>query len=84
MAGIIEMILTIALDGAIDAAGSTRVSLPVRIAVILILIAFVSVTSLPLLLVGLETGKTGLVVLAAALLTAYSLIIISAIRKRSR
>ena len=83
MADILEMIFTVVLDGAIDAAGAKSVSLPARMAVTAILVLFVLGTSLPLIFIGVKTNSIGIVLLGVVLLLAYAIIIVNKIKKHN-
>ncbi|MBQ5312892.1 MAG: hypothetical protein J6K30_02435 [Oscillospiraceae bacterium] len=83
MADILEMIFTVVLDGAIDAAGAKSVSLPARMAVTAVLVLFVLGTSLPLIFIGVKTNSIGLVLLGVVLLLAYAIIIVNKIKKHN-
>lgn len=68
MSALVEIVLEILLEGAIGAAGSKQVSLPVRILLWAVLLALFAVFFALLVWVGLRTGRLAALVCAAALL----------------
>ena len=68
MSALVEIVLEILLEGAIGAAGSKQVSLPVRILLWAVLLALFAVFFALLVWVGLRIGRLAALVCAAALL----------------
>ena len=65
---IIEVVLELVLDGAIEAAGSKKVPMPIRIlAAGIVLVIALGLIGL-LFWVGMDSGSTGLMILAVVLL----------------
>lgn len=67
---IIEMILDLILDGMVEAAGSKKVPMPIRIALGAILSLVVLALFALLLYVGIRSGSVVLIVIAVILLVA--------------
>ena len=67
---IIEMILELILDGMVEAAGSKKVPMPIRIALGAILSLLILALFTLLLYVGISSGSVVLIVIAIVLLLA--------------
>ena len=64
---LIELILELILDGAIEAAGSKRIPMPVRITIATMILAMIFSVCGLLIYIGVDTGNTGLMVLGTAI-----------------
>lgn len=81
MADIIEMILTVVLDGAIDAAGAKRLPLTVRIIIVAIIAVFVLGVCGLLLVTGINTKSAVLILLALIVFISFAFILISGMKQ---
>lgn len=82
MGALLEILLEIVVDGAIGAAGSRRVPLPVRLVLGgLLLVLLLTVTRL-LVRVGLDTGRWSLVVLGIVIFLGGAFWAWTAVKKR--
>lgn len=81
---IIEVVLELVLDGAIEAAGSKKVPMPIRILLGGIILAFALGLIGLLFCAGMDSGNTGLMILAAVLLLAFGGWVIFSIRRHNR
>lgn len=81
---IIEVVLELILDGAIEAAGSKKVPMPIRILAAGIVLVFALGLICLLFWVGLDSGSTGLMILAAVLLAIFSGWVFFVVRRHNR
>jgi len=81
---IIEVVLELVLDGAIEAAGSKKVPMPNRILAAGIALVFALGLIGLLFWVGMDSGSTGLMILAVVLLLVFSGWVFFAVRRHSR
>ena len=81
---IIEVVLELVLDGAIEAAGSKKVPMPIRILAAGIILVFALGLIGLLFWVGMDSGSTGLMILAAVLLVVFGGWVIFSVRRHSR
>jgi len=80
----IEVVLELMIDGAMEAAGSKKVPLPIRILLAGIILMFgLGLTGL-LFWVGIDSGSTGLMILAVVLLVAFVGWIFVTVRRHKR
>lgn len=77
----IELILELILDGAIEAAGSKRVPMPVRILLAAMIMALVFSVCGLLIYIGVGTGNAGLKILGTAIVVVFIVLAIVKIRK---
>ena len=77
----IELILELILDGAIEAAGSKRVPMPVRILLAAMIMALVFSVCGLFIYIGVDTGNAGLTVLGTAIVVVFIVLAIVKIRK---
>lgn len=82
MNSLLELVLEIVMEGAIGAAGSRQVPLPVRLALGGLLLALLLGLSGLLVWVGLDTGRWSLAVLGIALLLGGLFRARTAVRRR--
>lgn len=81
---IIEVVLELVLDGAIEAAGSKKVPMPIRIlAAGIVLVIALGLIGL-LFWVGVDSNSTGLMILAAVLLVVFGGWVFFAVRRHNR
>jgi len=80
----IELILELILDGAIEAAGSKKVPMPMRIILAAIILAFVFGVCGLLICIGVDTGNMGLMVLGTAIAVVFIVLAIVKIRKHKK
>ena len=83
MDDLLDLVLGILLEGALEAAGSRRVPLPVRVALWIVVLAFMAGTVGLVAWVGVETGRPGLLVLSAAMAAGFALML-WALRRQHR
>lgn len=81
---IIEVVLELVLDGAIEAAGSKKVPMPIRILAAGIVLVIALGLIGPLFWVGVDSNSTGLVTLAVVLLVVFSGWVFFAVRRHNR
>ena len=81
---IIEVVLELVLDGAIEAAGSKKIPMPVRILAAGIILVFALGLIGLLFWVGMDSGSTGLMILAAVLLVIFGGWVIFSARRHNR
>ena len=80
----IEVVLELVLDGAIEAAGCKKVPMPIRILAAGIVFVFALGLIGLLFWVGMDSGSTGLMILSAVLLAVFSGWVFFAVRRHSR
>ena len=80
----IELILELILDGAIEAAGSKRVPMPVRIILASMILALVFGVCGLLVYIGVDIGNAGLIVLGTAIIVVFIILAIVKIRKHKK
>ena len=83
MDDLLDLVLGILFEGALEAAGSRRVPLPVRVALWIVLLAFMAGIVGLVAWVGVETGRPGLLVLSAAMAAGFALML-WALRRQHR
>lgn len=83
MDDLLDLVLGILFEGALEAAGSRRVPLPVRVALWIVVLAFMAGTVGLVAWVGVETGRPGLLVLSAAMAAGFALML-WALRRQHR
>ena len=83
MDDLLDLVLGILFEGALEAAGSRRVPLPVRVALWIVVLAFMAGTVGRVAWVGVETGRPGLLVLSAAMAAGFALML-WALRRQHR
>lgn len=81
---VIEVVLELVLDGAIEAAGSKKVPMPIRILAAGIILVFALGLIGLLFWVGLDSGNTGLMILAAVLLVVFGGWVIISVCRHNR
>lgn len=80
---IIEVVLELVLDGAIEAAGSKKVPMPIRILAAGIILVFALGLIGLLFWVGMDSSSTGLMILAAVLLVVFGGWVFFAVRRHN-
>jgi len=80
----IELILELILDGVIEAAGSKRVPMPVRIILASMILALVFGVCGLLVYIGVDIGNAGLIVLGTAIIVVFIILAIVKIRKHKK
>ena len=80
----IELILELILDGAIEAAGSKKVPMPVRIILASMILALVFGVCGLLVYIGVDIGNAGLIVLGTAIIVVFIILAIVKIRKHKK
>ena len=83
MDDLLDLVLGILFEGALEAAGSRRVPLPVRVALWGVVLAFMAGIVGLVAWVGVETGRPGLLVLSAAMAAGFALML-WALRRQNR
>ena len=83
MDDLLDLVLGILFEGALEAAGSRRVPLPVRVALWIVVLAFMAGIVGLVAWVGVETGRPGLLVLSAAMAAGFVLML-WALRRQHR
>ena len=83
MDDLLDLVLGILFEGALEAAGSRRVPLPVRVALWGVVLAFMAGIVGLVAWVGVETGRPGLLVLSAAMAAGFALML-WALRRQHR
>lgn len=83
MDDLLDLVLGILFEGALEAAGSRRVPLPVRVALWVVVLAFMAGIVGLVAWVGVETGRPGLLVLSAAMAAGFALML-WALRRQHR
>ena len=83
MDDLLDLVLGILFEGALEAAGSRRVPLPVRVALWGVVLAFMAGIVGLVAGVGVETGRPGLLVLSAAMAAGFALML-WALRRQHR
>ena len=80
----IELILELILDGAIEAAGSKKVPILVRIILAAMILALVFGICELLIYIGVDTGNARLTVLGTAIVVVFIVLAIVKIRKHKK
>lgn len=80
---IIEVVLELVLDGAIEAAGSKKVPMPIRILAAGIILVFALGLIGLLFWVGMDSGSIGLMIFAAVLLVVFGGWVFFAVRRHN-
>ncbi len=80
----IELILELILDGAIEAAGSKKMPMPVRIILAVVILALIFGVCGLLIYIGIDTGNAGLTVLGTAIAVVFIVLAIVKIRKHKK
>ena len=75
MDDLLDLVLGILFEGALEAAGSRRVPLPVRVALWVVVLAFMAGIVGLVAWVGVETGRPGLLALSAAMAAGFALML---------
>ena len=83
MDDLLDLVLGILFEGALEAVGSRRVPLPVRVALWVVVLAFMAGIVGLVAWVGAETGRPGLLVLSAAMAAGFALML-WALRRQHR
>lgn len=83
MDDLLDLVLGILFEGALEAAGSRRVPLPVRVALWVVVLAFMAGIVGLVAWVGVETGRPGLLALSAAMAAGFALML-WALRRQHR
>ncbi len=83
MDDLLDLVLGILFEGALEAAGSRRVPLPVRVALWVVVLAFMAGIVGLVAWVGAEKGRPGLLVLSAAMAAGFALML-WALRRQHR
>ena len=83
MDDLLDLVLGILFEGALEAAGSRRVPLPVRVALWVVVLAFMAGIVGLVAWVGVETWRPGLLVLSAAMAAGFALML-WALRRQHR
>lgn len=71
MDDVIELILELVFDGVIEATGSKKVPLPIRIALAAVIVAFIGGICALLIIVGADSGSMGMILVAVVLLVIF-------------
>ena len=83
MFNIIEIISEIILDGAIEAAGSKKIPMFLRILLAAVVLLFAAGLCILLFTAGKETENTGLIALSILLVIAFAFTVILKVKKRN-
>ena len=80
---IIEIVLELILDGMIEAIGSNKVPMPIRIGLVVLLAAIVVGVCGLLLYVGISSGSLLLIIISVVLLVAAAIWVCSKVKRHT-